>query len=198
MPVTARPLLAAVLLCAACDTFDGAPLPVGSAAPSASAAAPTEETHQVARAAADAALACARTCILHWPPFDDAADECPVDAASVDALDVAAGALAAHVKPRGLGGPVGAFTTTVGMFAAWMKQGIALKRTRGTLRLFQDVADAWNAYQPGEPLPVDPVQEMRRAGFGSKGYIVVPVKKSGERLVWKSCYDGPCLWENHW
>jgi hypothetical protein len=189
--------LACVIAIAACDRFDPAPPPAGSASPDAGAADPAE-TKKLARAAADAALACARTCIIHAPSFDDAADECPADAGAVKALADAADALAAHGRARRMAGDAAAFATTASLFAEWMSRGLERKRTRGTLRLFQDVADAWNAYQPKEPIPVDPIEEYRLYGHGSKGYIMQPVKKVDGRVVWKSCYDGPCLWENHW
>jgi hypothetical protein len=79
-----------------------------------------------------------------------------------------------------------------------MRHGVELGHTRGTLRLFQDVADAWNRYRPGETVPVDPIEEYRLYGFSSKGYVMKPVQKTGGRIAWRICYDGPCLWENHW
>ena len=184
----------------ACDSGVGALPAPADAAPPAAIAADVEQIRKLARAAADAALVCARACIVLSPPFEDAVDDCPADAAQVHALVEAAGALGAQLG--GDGGPVpgeaGVFAGTARLFAAWMEQGLRLKRTRGTLRLFQDVAEAWNAYQPRDPIPVDPIEEYRLGGFGSKGYIMKPIPKTGGRVVWKSCYDGPCLWENHY
>ncbi|MFT3767347.1 MAG: hypothetical protein QM820_17750 [Minicystis sp.] len=198
MPVRARSLLAVALLLAACDRFDANPAPVASTSASAPLPADPEETRKLARAAADAALACARTCIIHAPSFDDAADGCPADAATVKTLAAAAQALTAHVQARTVSGEAAAFAKVAALFADWMTQTTELQRSRGTLRLYQHVADAWNAYQPKEPIPVDPIDEYRLYGHGSKGYIMKPVPKTDGRVVWKSCYDGPCLWENHW
>jgi hypothetical protein len=189
--------LALGLAALGCDRFD-APAPAASAVASASASQTSaDEIHRLARAAADAALACARTCVIHAPNFDDAADACTADAALAKTLTESAAALAARL-PDGGGGEGAAFSKVAGLFADWMRHGVELGYTRGTLRLFQDVADAWNRYQPGEPLPVDPVEEFRSYGHGSKGYVMSPVSKTGGRIVWKSCYDGPCLWENHY
>jgi hypothetical protein len=192
-------LLALALLLAGCDRFDPAPLPSTSApeVPSASPPSP-EETHRLARAATDAALACARTCVIHAPSFDDAADACPADPTLVKALAESALALSIHVRDAGVRGDAAAFSTTASLFAEWMAEGVKIHRTRGTLRLFQDVADAWNRYRPTEPIPVDPIEELRRYGFGSKGYIMQPVKKVAGRIAWRTCYDGPCVFENHW
>jgi hypothetical protein len=125
-------------------------------------------------------------------------DACPADADLVKALADSALALSTRVHYGHVRGEVAAFSTTASLFADWMSQGVKLDHTRGTLRLFQDVADAWNRYRPAEPMPVDPVEEYRRYGFGSKGYIMRPVKKTGGRVAWKTCYDGPCLWEDHY
>lgn len=191
---------AALPLLAACDRFE----PPGASPASSTSASPAEtanqeQTRRLARAAADAALACARQCIIHIPPFDDAADECPIEEAPAKALSEAAAALTTHaraaVKP---GDDASAFVISVGLFSGWVTQGVKYKRTRGTLKLFQSVADLWNAYQPRDPIPVDPVEEARVHGFGSKGYIMKPVQKVDGRVLWKSCYDGPCLWERHW
>jgi hypothetical protein len=195
-----RMAVAALLSLAACDRFDAAPAPSPreSAAPAASA--PSPETHRLARRVADAALACAKSCVVWVPPFDDAQDECRPDEPSVKALEDAAAALAAHAKdhPAEVRGAAAAFAAEARLFADWVGRGVLLERTRGTLRLFQDFADAWNAYRPEEPIPVDPIEEYRLKGFGSKGYIMKPLDKTRGRVVWKSCYDGPCLWENHW
>ncbi|APR81853.1 Hypothetical protein A7982_07202 [Minicystis rosea] len=196
MPVSARPLLVLALLVASCDRFDAAP-PSATSTADAGAVDP-EETRKLAQAAADAALACARTCVIHAPPFDDASDGCTADAATVAPLAEAARSLLAHTEKHVVPGEAAAFAKTASLFAEWMTQAQKLQRTRGTLRLYQDVADAWNAYQPKAPIPVDPIVEYRLYGFGSKGYIMKPTPKTEGRVVWKSCYDGPCLWENHW
>lgn len=193
-------LVLAALLLSACDDFEKQP---PSPAASASAAAPSavvDDAHRLALAARDAALAAAKTCIISAPPFDDAADDCPVDEAKVQALSGSAAALGAFARDHASMMPreAAVFSATVGHFGEWMSQGLRYKRTRGTLRLFQDVADRWNEYQPKELIPVDPIEEYRLVGFGSKGYIMKPMKKTDGRVVWKSCYDGPCLWENHW
>lgn len=195
-------LCGAILLLSltACDRFDRLDPASGGPAPSASASAVDPEvTRRLSRAALDAALACARSCIIHYPPFDDAADECPIPDADQQALAAATAALSAHaratLKP---GDDAAGFIVSVGLFSGWVTQGVRWKRTRGTLKLFQEVADLWNVYQPRDPVSVDPVEEMRVHGFGSKGYIMKPVKKTEGRVLWKSCYDGPCLWENHY
>jgi hypothetical protein len=203
MPLRTRVTLAALLLAAAplagCDDFTRQP-PSPAASGSAAVASDGEEAHRLARAAADAALAAAKTCYIDAPTFDDAADVCPIDEPKVKALSDSAAALATFAREHAkeTSKETAAFSETVSQFAAWMKQGFEHKRTRGTLRLFQDVADRWNEYQPREPIPVDPVEEFRLGGFGSKGYVMKPVKKTAGRVVWKSCYDGPCLWESHW
>lgn len=198
--------LTVVIAVTGCDQFDTRPAPASSAsaapaiAGSAAAGAPSAEAQKLARAAADAALAVAKQCIVWVPPFDDAQDECSPTADSVKALETASAALDAHAKahPDEVRGAIAPFVKTVGFFAGWVTRGALLKRMRGTLKLFQDVADTWNAHRPSEPIPVDPVEEHRLSGYGSKGYIMKPMPKTNGRVVWKSCYDGPCLWENHW
>jgi hypothetical protein len=199
MLLTTRALAAMLALAlAGCDRFEtAAPAPASA---SAVATAGDEETLRLARPAKESALACARTCVIHAPSFQDAADACNPDAATVKALADAAAALEAHAgaHPAEVRGPAAAFAGAAQLFADWVVKGVSLGRTRGTLRLFQDVAEAWNAYRPGEPIPVDPVDEYRRYGFGSKGYIMRPLQKTAGKAVWKSCYDGPCLWEDHY
>lgn len=202
MPVRHGFLIASLGLLAACDGFDP-PAPSASTAPpspSSSPAAIAEEALRLADAAKTAALTAAKSCIISVYAFDDAADDCPVPEADVKALEASAAALDAFVKKSAAGVPpdAKAFATVALAFSEWLVHGHKYKRTRGTLRLFQDVADAWNAYRPGAPIPVDPVDEYRAVGFGSKGYIMKPMKKTDGRVLWKSCYDGPCLWESHY
>jgi hypothetical protein len=68
--------------------------------------------------------------------------------------------------------------------------------TQGTLRLFQDFADAWNLFAPADPIPVDAADEYRVYGQSNspRGYDVrAPPKPAGGRLRWSQCFDGPCL-----
>lgn len=185
---------------AGCDGFDARPAAPATSASETPPAASAEDTYRLAKPAADAALAAAKKCTISAPPFDDAADHCPVDEATGKALTSAVSALTTHVRANAPSVPrdAAAFAETVARFEEWVRQGLEYSRTRGTLRLFQDVADAWNAYRPKEPLAVDPVEEYGLVGYGSKGYIMKPLKKTDGRVVWKSCYDGPCLWESHW
>jgi hypothetical protein len=182
-------------LCAGDGDCGAVPVPTVSAAPDAGAGGDAERG-RLARAAMDAAAASVKSCVIHAPTFDDAVDECAADEAAVKTLGDAARALGP--KAKGAVGGLAVFAETVQSFADWMAAAHELKRSRGTLRLYQDVADAWNAYRPKEPTAVDPIEEYRLYGHGSKGYIMKPVPKTRGRVVWKTCYDGPCLWENHY
>ena len=211
----------------ACDRMPDAP-PVPSSAPSSppssapsasspASSAPLPATAKLARAVADRGLAIAKTCAIVAPMTSADVDVCSFDAPLVDAYAAAVRELSDHAKahPDEVRGAAAGFLTTAILFGDWAAKALDYKphrkaakawagysdmssSTRGTLRLFQDFADAWNTFAPTDPIPVDPAEEYRVYGQSNspRGYAVEkPPKPAGSRLHWSQCFDGPCLLE---
>jgi hypothetical protein len=212
--------LAAALSLGACDRMPDAPAtteaPAASSAPSSSA--PPAVTVKLARAVADRGLAIAKTCVIVAPLTHVDVDVCSFDAPLVDAYAAAVRELADHAKahPEDVRGAAAGFLKTAHLFGDWAVKVIEYRphrkpggtgfigytdmtsSSRGTLRLFQDFADAWNTFAPADPIPVDPAEEYRVFGQSNspRGYDVQkPPKPAGSRLHWSQCFDGPCLLE---
>lgn len=185
-------LLAAAL--SACDSFEGSKSAPSPAAP-VTAPGPkrdSQETQRLSRAVADAALAIAGTCVVLVPYYESSFDDCTFAAADQAKLSAAVDALAAHAKarPDEVSGATGPFLAAGAAFAEWTALAVAMNRRRGTLALFQDFADAYNACGPAEPIPVDPVTEMYRSpirGF-NRGTL-----STSKRVKWRPCFDGICF-----
>lgn len=207
--------IAAILGMAACDQMPDAPQNPAPPASASVSSAPSAITVKLARAVADRGLAIAKTCAIVAPMTSANVDVCSFDAPLVDAYAAAVRELSDHAKahPDDVRGPAAGFLTTAVLFGDWAAKAVELRphrkagtawagysdmssSTRGTLRLFQDFADAWNTFAPADPIPVDPCEEYRVYGRSSspRGYSVEkPPKPSGSRLRWSQCFDGPCL-----
>lgn len=191
----------AVALGAACDSFDG-PVPPASpsVSPSASAVAAgvgprrdSEQARLLSRGVADAALAVTKTCVVLSSYYASTYDDCTFGADELGKLSSAADALAAHAKahPEEVSHATKTFMVAASMFTEWTGRVIALNRRRGTLALFQDFADAYNATEPAAPIPVDPVTEMYKAPV--RGFNPATLDTS-KRVPWRPCLEGVCLW----
>lgn len=209
--------IASALSLGACDQMPDAPIPQPpSVAPASSASAPpAAAVVKLARAVADRGLAIAKTCVIVAPMTSVDVDVCSFDAPLVDAYAAAARDLSAHAAahPDEVQGAAAGFLKTALLFGDWAAKVVEYRprrkagdsafgypdmssSSRGTLRLFQDFADAWNTFAPSDPIPVDPAEEYRVFGGTSdpRGYKVKPPPKpAGPRLRWSQCFDGPCL-----
>jgi hypothetical protein len=213
-----RPLLLALLALlalTACDRMPDAPPSPAASASAPAPSAPSATTVKLARAVADRGLAIAKTCAIVAPMTSADVDVCSFDAPLVDAYSAAVRELADHAKahPDDVRGPAAGFLTTALLFGDWAAKAVEYRphrkaskawagysdmssSTRGTLRLFQDFADAWNLFAPADPIPVDAADEYRVYGQSNsaRGYDVKnPPKPAGGRLRWSQCFDGACL-----
>jgi hypothetical protein len=214
-------MLGGALSLLACDRMPepkenaGAPAPVPTATASASASTPNEAVMKLARDVKDRGLEVAKTCVILSPVVSANVDACSFDEGLGGKYKSALSAFEEHDKahPEEVRGGARVFLVTARMFGDWTAKAVAYRphrsgtkatfgyddmssSTRGTLRLFQDFADTWNALAPSEPIPVDPVEEFRVYGHSSNplGYDVKKVPKpQGGRLRWVKCFDGPCL-----
>jgi hypothetical protein len=182
----------------ACETFEpqaspNAPAPTPSA--DAGAVGASRETLDLFDKVRDEALRCAKSCEIHDDFGSDIVDVCKADLAQAQVLAAAVLALETYGKahPNEVQGEAEALVRTARLFADWMVKSAAVSRLRGTLRLFQDFADAWNRYRPAQPIPVDPVSEYRIQPNLVSDYRIRPVPKTHGRVLWKHCYDGPCI-----
>jgi len=202
MHVTSRPLVLALALVPAltllaCDApaasskADGASKITDASAPALpSASAPTDPALlRVAVDARDAATAIAKVChldALYQPArFVETCSWRPSD---VEAFRTAATALRAYpaLPHTGRGA---SFVEEIRLFAEW----VALVHEtdiypRGTLRHYQQLALAWNAWQPADKIIVDVGKLSYRSAYGT------PDAPDGGYVVWKRCADGQCLY----
>lgn len=155
-----------------------------------------DETRALCRAVLDAGQKVTSPCKLvnaeKESVWFDVYDECPVAPQAIADLEKAVAALearlAAHAEERGAG--IALFTRASRLFADWTAQARSAKTTRGTLPAFARVAEAWEAYQPGEKVPVytEALLVQYREGLRTKGKAAaLPVP------VWQTCKTGPCL-----
>jgi len=144
-------------------------------------------TLALARAARDAARRVALECRLQRS-FDDNViryyDICSWGRDVLEPLRAAAAALRA-VGPDA--GEAAVFIEHVRLFSEWvelMREG----RAQGTLAHYQDLARAWNSFQPSEPIPVD--ERARSRYGGDDGPDAGP---DGGPIHWERCSDGACV-----
>ena len=201
MHVTAPPLivlaLALALVLPACDGAPGAAKagvsPIGSAATSSakSSAAPDPAFLALALRARDAATEVATDCDLvrasEDRPFRAAlAETCGRwSVERTDTLRDAAAALRAFPSPPRTGAAA-SFVEEVRLFADWVALVRDLWRQRGTLRHYQELARAWNAWRPTDLIAID-VGGYPRQWKG-------PYAPDGG-LAWERCADGPCVYQ---
>ncbi len=102
--------------------------------------------------------------IISIVPFD----RCPTDATTVSAYQQAWSAFDALASHGARRGPAATFREKAGAFADFTKLALAIGDTRGTAALYQDLALAYNAWQPDKAVAVDPPR-MVALYFGLAG-----------------------------
>jgi hypothetical protein len=149
-----------------------------------------------ARAARDAATKLVATCRV-YAAFHDTTreyyDACRWKSAEVEPLRVARVAVR-DASPDG--GDGGVFAEHVALFTDWVEavtsRGSEALSTssRGTLAHYQELALAWNAFQPADPIPVD----GGARGFSHYGQMDLDAGRGDAgHLVWGRCSRGPCV-----
>ena len=151
-----------------------------------------------AKALLDAALAYAETCNLKaeaptgWFDFitydvcsDAAKDVDPVIAASKALEQVVAGMRDLPLSARGM-------AEESRIFREWAEGVAKIHVSRGTMRLYQDLALAWNAYKPDAQAPTEPKHALDQYFVAypdrSVAYIWEQIDCYDEKtLVWLSC-----------
>lgn len=169
-----------------------------AASASVTPAAPDPTMLKLARAAKDAAWNLASRCRLstdrHYDEKEQKTyvsvyDSCEWRPEDVTAMSGAAKALlTANALPRS--GHGASFVEHVRLFSEWVAGAPAAggigpaPRYRGALVNYQNVARAWNAWQPAEPVLVQPALKFPDdVDAGPKDAIV----------TWQRCPEGPCL-----
>lgn len=160
-----RALIVGAMFAIGCDRK---PLGSPSEAPTATSSAPlTAEAYELAgRPTIDAATAVVAACRLvptepaGW--FDYVTyDECTWKKQEVERYVAASNAVEvsfAHEPP----GPWRLFAGQAALFRDWLRVAIKTETTRGTLRLYQDVAKAWNLAAPAKPIATEPPNVLRQ------------------------------------
>jgi hypothetical protein len=145
----------------------------------------------LARAALDEATRLAKKCDLQKSGYEKTVhyvDWCGVwKDADVPAMRKAAAALEASPLTPETGLAVG-FLRRLRFFDEWVgsftKSGLGYwPNASGTLLYYQDLAMAWNDWQPKNPVPVD---------VGNTRYVKVDPGPSGH-LEWGRCSTGTCI-----
>jgi hypothetical protein len=158
----------------------------GAAAP---AARVDDHTLALARAARDAATALAMKCRLvsQWEEsFKRFYDICTWKPADLEPMRAAATAFAAGAPDAG---DAAVFAEHVRLFAEWIEL-IKDGYTQGTLAHYQDLALAWNAFQPKEPIPVD---VRAKSSYYDPEEMPPDAGPDGGPLVWQRCSNGACM-----
>lgn len=108
---------------------------------------------------------------------------CSLVPAEVDALLESVRALRAAPNPPKTG-PAASYLEEARMFAEWIEL-MRTSSTRGTLARYQDLATAWNTWQPSDAIDVDPADVPR--------YLSIDAGTKSSRLVWTQCGTVPCV-----
>jgi hypothetical protein len=133
----------------------------GHVAESGSAAAAGPELAPLSEAVIDAAGAIVAACGLDvvepgdWFEFQTF-DICKWKKGEPAAYQGAAAKLAAYAEDHDLPPAARTFADEARLFADWVGLAERSEKTRGTLRLYQDVALAWTALRPDRPVAPDP------------------------------------------
>ncbi|MDB4992928.1 MAG: hypothetical protein JWM74_360 [Myxococcaceae bacterium] len=177
----------------ACDS-PGAKVEAKPLAPDAMLATPDNEALlQAARRTRDAAVALVATCRL-VSDVDESTfgvhDECTWGAPEEAAWTSAAVALRDLAASEGgtsrLRGPAAMFVDQARLFADWVQLVHELPK-RGTLAHYQELALAWNAWRPTEPVASDPVRLRFPEWTG------IDAGPDGTALRWDRCATGVCI-----
>lgn len=110
--------------------------------------------------------------------FERFGEICLAKDEELKAFDRASDALLASTPDAG---PAASFAENVRLFDEALHLTFA---RRGVLVHWQDLAHAWNSFQPGEAVPVD----IGKMGFGTER-----LRADAGALVWGRCSDGPCI-----
>jgi len=199
-------VLAVLLLAtgAACDSSKRPPPPPilssaivadGRAAPVAKKAGLDSVDPGFLVAARDARIAAenlAKTCTIYGSydeEFRRFHDYCSWKKADLEALRAAATNIRARVPDAGAGA---LFAEHVRLFVEWAEESAKASTTRGTLSHYQDLARAWNSFQPSDRVPVD--IGKRNASLDDQD-IKLPKsdEDAGVTLQWQRCSEGPCV-----
>lgn len=187
--VTQAALLAVVV--AGCDTRarvtepNGAPSVSRDAASEASGAATQVDPAflVLAKAVRDSAAAVVKHCRLSSETQRAVYAYCSLIPAEVDALLASVRALRAAPNPPKTG-PAASYVEEARMFSEWIEL-MRRSSTRGTLARYQDLATAWNAWQPNDAIDVDPAKVPE--------YLSIEAGTKSSRLVWTQCGTVPCV-----
>ena len=138
-------------------------------------------------------------------PFDRCRTNDGLVAAYQQALTAFGAALGAGAR-----GPVASFREKAKNFGDFTKLALATKDTRGTAALYQDLAFAYNAWQPNTPVAVDPprmvalyfgVAHVPETDYFRNLHKEGPARKaafeaSGKHFIWRrgpNGFEGPYL-----
>jgi hypothetical protein len=186
--------------------------PASSAAPAPASSAPRQpfaaaELAPLGRAAVDAALKAADACRLvatdpgTW--FDYISyDQCSWKAGEVDAYQAALKPLLAYADAHELPAAPRTFVDHARLFGEWLSLA-ARSESRGTVRLYQDLALAYNAQGPAQKVDADPPSIVKQytEDFGVvfidyiwKSYGRYKAHAARPRpFVWRTGAQGPFL-----
>jgi hypothetical protein len=170
--------------------------------PDAAAAAPApavddEALLRAARLARDAATAMVRKCSTTYETDNETItlyDTCTWTAVEESGVRASAAALRELASTdasssTSLRGPAATFVDQFRLFAAWVELLHDLPK-RGTLAHYQELALAWNAWRPAEPIAPDPV----RVSYPSwAGVDAGPDGGDAGLLAWARCPTGVCI-----
>jgi hypothetical protein len=117
-------------------------------------------------------------------------DACSWSATDESALSTSAGALrdlaSSDSGATRVRGPAAMFADQVRLFAEWIQLVHDLPK-RGTLAHYQELALAWNAWRPTEPVAPDPIALRYPPWAG------IDAGPDGARIPWSRCATGVCI-----
>lgn len=180
---------------AGCHSEPVAPAEGSPAASASSAPAPFDAARfdAAGKAVGDAALAYAGTCDLSteaptgWFDFISY-DVCSLDAKALEPVLEARKKLAdASPPPEAMPLPALAFAEQARIFGDFVDGVRAIRVSRGTMRTYQGLALAWNAYKPDAKIPTEPKHALDQ-------YFVKHPSRPID-YIWEQtgCYD-PTSW----
>jgi hypothetical protein len=161
----------------------------------ASVAAQDEALVRASRRARDAAAVLAGNCHMTYSANESAFtlyDECNSSSA-LSEMSASAALLRDVAGPLSLRGPAAMFVDQVRLFTEWAELVRDLPK-RGTLAHYQEVALAWNAWRPTEPIAPDPVPAKYPSWYGIRdaGGDAEADAEAG-LLAWERCPIGACI-----
>lgn len=205
MHVSARPAVVGLLLVFGCDGSKRPPPPPiissaivtdGGGLSKRESDAPNPRFVAAGKQAQEAAEKIARKCTIYGGfsevegDFKKFHDACSWKKTDLEPLRAAAAAVRQSAPDAG---PGSLYAEHVRLFSEWIEEASNVSLTQGTLAHYQDLALAWNAFQPKQRVQVD---------VGAKGSYLddpdtVPFPKSDEEkgvyVQWQRCSDGPCV-----